>query len=710
MRAEITPVEDPLAELNPQQRAAVLHVGSPLLVVAGPGSGKTRVLAHRIAYRIRCAGLEPQSVMAITFTNRAARELRGRVDELLLSPSPVRTGTFHWMCNGLLRRYADRIGYRRSFTVLRPSESRDILRQTMGTADAGLPLRSVVSAISAYKNGSNLASEAERFALPMDRLRAISSVHADALRKLGAMDLDDLLWQGARLLREDEHVRRLCRTSLAELLVDEYQDTNPVQHELLHLLEPIEGDLVVVGDEDQSIYGWRQASTGSSAQFLREFPCARVLTLNDTYRSTKHILRAASTMISHNRDRSPKLLRTKNPAGDKPICYVAQDEKDEASWIAREICRLVESPVLRFDSFAVLYRINAQSRAIEDALMSASVPYRVLSGQRFYDRPEIQTVTSLLRLTLDAGDDVAASFLLQQIAGVGAARLERLKQLASAEGRPLAQAFVSPELTTSMPTRVRDDIAQTGNHINRLRELRHTSLVEVVDSAIEMTACSLQGGDDPDSRESERDDLEELRSVVRNLGRGRMTLRQLVDRLSLDSEGDRERGDAVSLLSLHAAKGLEFPVVFLAGLEDGLLPHRRSLETDREIEEERRLCYVGLTRAKSLLNLSYAHTRALAGQDFAAAPSRFLREMGPANTRLKVSTQLHVRPRLHAVAAGERVRHARWGDGTVTASEGVGRETLVTIAFDGGNSHRMQLCHAPLARLAKESPHRHAGR
>lgn len=686
---------DLLSNLNPEQQRAVVHRDGPLLIVAGPGTGKTRTITHRIAYRVE-TGLEPSRILGVTFTNRAAREMKERVDSLLHAEASVRLGTFHWMCNAILRRHVHHLGFPHDFRLLSPAEARQVFRHGVVADQRGL-----FAAVGALKNGCTPERAARLHGLAPEALLAAAKSYQDRLRSVRALDLDDLLALTVRLLRENPSVRRRCQAAHDELLVDEYQDINPVQHELLKLLCPVSGSLVAVGDEDQAIYGWRQADARNMLWFTRDFPEARIITLEDTYRSTKHILRAAASLVEHNRVRRHKALRTQNVAGDRPLCLVADDEIEEADWIAEEIKRLTSQEGRAWTDVAVLYRVNALSRPLEDALLRHGVPYHVQSGHRFYDRAEIRRVAAYLRLALDRADDEATAYLLEIVHGMGPKRVSGLREKAALMRLPLLDTIVSADAVSGLPAGARADLQAIHRAAEAVHTLRDSSLTAMVQGAIAIVARTDFGSGG--EQEAAIENLDELRSVVRELGARKGTLRTFVDRLACGHE-TRLGATGVALMSLHAAKGLEFPVVFLPGLEEGLLPHRRSLNDDEALEEERRLCYVGMTRAASRLYLSYTHTRLLGGQALIGHPSRFLAEMGHPNVTLRLSRRASTKPRLSSVALGDRVMHPRWKAGTVTAVEGSGRDTLITILFDFAGRQRLQLCHAPLQRLSPPSP------
>jgi len=691
-------MDDLLDDLNEQQRTAVTHAGAPLLVLAGPGSGKTRVLTRRMAYRIRSDGLRAERVLGITFTNRAAQEMKERVAHLLGGSAPVRLGTFHWMCNAILRRHAHRIGRRRDFRLLGESEARHVLWQAVSAETFGNEVRlgTLAAAISARKNGAPMSAAAEHNLVPAEVLVSTIRAYQRQLAAVNALDLDDLLFLTVTLLEQDERARQTCRDAYDEILVDEYQDVNPVQHQIVRLLTSHTGNAVAVGDEDQAIYGWRQADVRSILRFMADFPGVSVVKLEESYRSTKWILRAASSVVRQNRDRIGKRIYTRNPAGERPFCVVAGDEIEEAEWVASEVEQLAEKEGRPWEDFAVLYRLNAQSRPLEDALVRHNIPYHVHAGRRFYNRPEVRQVVAYLRLALDPSDDGATSLLLEAVPGIGPKRVAALGSAARARSLGLLDLLSLPGDIQGLPGHIAPSVRRLAARIQSVHAERERSLDRVLDAAIEASLSELDAF--PFDLEAARDSLEELRSVLRELDIRQATLRGIADRLALGDHRS-ERRSGVRLMSLHAAKGLEFPVVFLPGLEDGILPHRRALEDEQELEEERRLCFVGMTRAMERLYLSYAHSRMLRGNLLAGHPSRFLGEIGQPQLSVRVLQRASVKPRLDHVLPGERVMHARWKAGTVLEVQGAGRDTVVTILFDCVGRQRLQLCHAPLSRL-----------
>lgn len=681
-----------LADLNDRQALAVTHAEGPLLVAAGPGTGKTKVITHRLAARVLGDGVASERLLAITFTNRAAEEMKSRVRALIGGERAIRVGTFHWACHAILRRHGNTGGIPPSFRLLTPSEARVVIR-SVGEGLAAAERARLPAAISALKNGAAPDVAARRNRLEPGLIVEVSAAYRRRLDSIGALDLDDLLVRSVDLLTAYPEILQRCRGAHDEILIDEYQDTNPVQQALVQLLTPASRAVVAVGDEDQAIYGWRQADSLGFRRFLAAFPDAKVVRLERSYRSTKRILRAASSLIKNNPERVGIELKTLNDAGEKPTCFVADDERDEADWVATEIAAARDRG-LDLRQVAVLYRINAQSRVLEDALIRRGLPYRIVGSQRFYDRPAVQQVVAHLRLA-HGDDDHAAAFLARGVPGIGERRLERLRERARDERTSLVEALAGavPGVSQDGAGMLRAIV----ENVVALRAMRADSLVRVVDAAIARVSEQIQNGLGIE-QESAADDLAELRSVVVEMG-PRTTLPDLLDRVSL--AGDDTPATGVPLMTLHASKGLEYDVVFLVGLEEGLLPHRRSLDREEDIQEERRLAYVGMTRARRTLHLSYAHSRLWGGVQSLGEPSRFVSEIGHRQLSQLLSARRRLKPRLASVTVGERVMHPRWQRGVVTKVEGTGRQTLATVRFESGE-RRLQLCHAPLTKLGSD--------
>ncbi|MGH9091530.1 MAG: ATP-dependent helicase, partial [Acidimicrobiales bacterium] len=623
-------------DLNPPQRAAVEHRGGPLLVVAGAGSGKTRVLTRRIAHLLATGDAAPWEVLAITFTNKAADEMRRRVVDLV-GPRAERmwVSTFHSACLRMLRSHADRLGYRSSFTVYDDADSRrlvEIVVAELGLDTKRLPPRSVAAVIGQAKGElvdvGRFREEAGFGGDPFRRRIAdVYAIYQERLLAANAMDFDDLLLQAVRLLQGCEDVRRGYQERFAHVLVDEYQDTNRAQHELVVLLAREHGNVCVVGDQDQSVYAFRGADVRNIAQFEEAFPGATTVLLEQNYRSTQTVLDAANAVIAHNTARRPKRLFTEGDAGE-PICrYRAEDERDEACWVAAEIARLRSAEQLAHGDVAVFYRTNAQSRVIEEELVRGGVPYKVIGGTRFYDRREIKDMLAYLRLLANPADEVSARRVVNvPKRGIGATSVLRLAAWAATEHRSLAETF-GHAAEAGITGRALKGAAELDGLLGELRQAMATVAPgELVQLVAERTGYLAElVAEHSHEADGRIENIAELVGVAAEYD----DLAELLETVTLVSDSDELDSEAtrVSLMTLHTAKGLEFPAVFLVGLEDGIFPHFRALGEPVELEEERRLCYVGITRARRWLYLSHAWVRTLWGRTSHNIPSRFLAEV-----------------------------------------------------------------------------------
>jgi DNA helicase-2/ATP-dependent DNA helicase PcrA len=663
---------DPLLDdLNPEQREAVLAPAGPVLVLAGAGSGKTRVLTRRLARLIR-DGADPRRMLAITFTNKAARELTERVEVLLGGSAPGWVHTFHAACARMLRREIARFGYTRDFTILDADDQRGAVREVLrelDLADDRFPAQAVAGRISRAKN-ELLRPEAVAAAArdPWSRQMAQAYARYQAkLERANCLDFDDLIVLGVRLLEEDADAGPGADVPLGDLpaeggaryralfrhvLVDEYQDTNHAQYRLVRALVAGHRSLTAVGDEDQSIYRFRGADSGNIQRFEEDFPDARVVRLERNYRSTQAILDAAGAVIQNNARRYPKQLWTDGGQGEHVALYRGLDGADEADFVAREIARL--RPGARgWGDFAILYRMHAQSRAVEEALLSRGIPYTVVGGLKFYERKEIKDAFSYLRLLVNPLD--WPSFrraIAVPRRGVGDATLEalarHLEETGEALGSALGHAREIPgaaraaralEGFAALLDRMRGEAEGTLDAEGEpLEPAAPLAVPDIIARVLDLSGLEAElRADDTIEGRSRLENLDELRNVAEERGRGAATglegLRDFLQQATLVAEADNvpgaDEGGAVVCLTLHAAKGLEFPVVFLLGMEDGVFPHSRSLDQPEEVEEERRLCYVGLTRARQRLYLTLARERALyGGAPRRTLPSRFLGEIG----------------------------------------------------------------------------------
>ena len=629
------PAPDTLLEkLNDPQRRAVEHRGGPLLVLAGAGSGKTRVLTHRVAHLIATGDATPWQILAITFTNKAADEMRDRLVSLV---GPVAekmwVSTFHAACVRILRAQAERLGYRKSFTIYDDADSRRLVEHVardLNVDTKKIPSRGIQAAISGAK--AELAGP-EQYLQGAQGIfeRRIGDVYAEYQRRLvaaSAMDFDDLLVNTVRLLREHPDVLQSYRQRFAHVLVDEYQDTNRAQNEIVLMLGAEHGNVTVVGDPEQAIYGFRRADIRNILEFEEAFPRAAVIPLEQNYRSTQTILEAANAVIAHNVTRIPKQLWSAGERGERIRRMRADDEYEEAAWVASEIRRLHDTEPLDHGDMAVFFRTNAQSRAFEDAFMRAEIPYKVVGGTRFYERREIKDMVAYLQVLANPADEVAARRIVNvPRRGVGDRSVERLAAWARANDMSFAAALgFSDEAGVS--GKAAKGVAGLRAILEELRRMVESGVDpgELVAEVAERTGYL---------QELEAEDTVEARGRIENIaelasGAGRFgELDEFLESVALVSDSDDLDADAsrVSLMTLHTAKGLEFPAVFLVGMEDGVFPHLRALDDPLQLEEERRLCYVGITRAERHLYLTHAWSRTTWGISSAAIPSRFLSEL-----------------------------------------------------------------------------------
>ena len=635
---------DFLSGLNPEQRRAVEHVEGPLLILAGAGSGKTRVITHRIAHLISRHGVYGPSVLAVTFTNKAAGEMRERVLRLL-GGLPAQSGpvvsTFHSFCVRLLRRDGAplaqlRPGFTTSFQIYDDSDQLALLKQVykkLGIDEKATPPRGILSRISHAKNQKLAPEDIYRVSAAPDaaRLAVLYEHYQQALQAANALDFDDLLLEAVRLLRHDEQVRELWNRRIRFLMIDEYQDTNRPQYELMRLLSQAHSNVAVVGDEDQSIYGWRGADIRNILDFEKDFPNAAVIRLERNYRSTKTILEAASRVVEHNTARKGKTLWTDGPEGD-PICYFeAEDGEQEALFIADTIRKILTSDPRTH--VAVLYRTNFQSRQIEEALRRYALPYKVVGGLSFYQRAEIKDTLAYLHLLLNPRDNASLVRILNVPArGIGRTTAEQLESIALRDGLSLWEAIHRAVGQHALGSRAGAALAAFARLIEELREAAaRMPSHELISLVLERTGYRrmLEAEGSPES-ESRLGNLEELVSAAADSAERGESLQEFLDTAALRSDADDVDTTAqVSLLTMHNAKGLEFPVVFIAGMEEGLFPHSRSIDSETMLEEERRLCYVAMTRAMRRLYLTSARWRRKFGGAplDSCQPSRFLEEI-----------------------------------------------------------------------------------
>ena len=752
------PILDPL---NPEQRRAVTHGTGPLLILAGAGSGKTRVLTHRIAYLLRDLGVPPRAVLAVTFTNKAAREMRDRLGRLL--PAGVQgeltVGTFHAFCARLLRRHARAVGIEPSFAIYDEADQRALLRQAM--EDAGLPERlippgAISAAISNAKN--ELRGPADLAAGAKGQLERVTSLvwprYERLLRDNNALDFDDLLLFAVRLFEIDDEALNTWQDRFDHILVDEYQDTNRAQYRLLRYLTGWKQNLAVVGDDDQSVFSWRGADLRNILDFERDFPNTTVVTLEQNYRSTQRILDAAHAIVRNNASRKEKRLWTDRSGGEDVVVIEAFDEHHEAEAIAREVERLRrEGEAMGARDVAILYRTNAQSRAIEDTFREFGLAYQVVGGVSFYERREVKDVLAYLRLLRNPQDTVALSRVVNvPPRGVGPKTQGALLTAAREHGVPVVHALRTADGIESVPQRQRQALAGFGRILEETAAaLDERDLPDIVDLVLARSGYAAYLRDGTEEGEERFANVLELRSLAEEfvtLPREEQ-LPAFLEQVALVSDQDQYKDDkpAATLITLHAVKGLEFGVVFLTGMEEGVFPHARSLEEEKEIEEERRLCYVGVTRAMRRCFLTWARQRTLFGRTASNPPSRFLRELPREGVEWRGGTEAQERDiwaeldnerdrarydarrsarREEALAglssdwtgsrgngghrenerpagvattryrAGQRVRHPTFGEGIVVSSAARADDEEVTVAFPNKGVKKLMAAFAQL--------------
>jgi DNA helicase-2/ATP-dependent DNA helicase PcrA len=743
-----------LAGLNPAQYDAVLHDGGPLLVVAGAGSGKTRVLTHRIAHLIQ-GGLSPFEILAITFTNKAAGEMKHRVGGLV---GPVAekmwVSTFHSACVRILRRDVDRLGFPGRFSIYDQADAVRLVGYVIRDLNLDpkrFPPRSVHGTISMAKNENvgptQFAEQAEQIFQ-----RKIGEVYVEYQKRLlqaGAMDFDDLLMRTAQLFREHPDVLASWRHRFGHVLVDEYQDTNPVQNDLVLQLAEEHRQVTVVGDSDQSVYAFRGADIRNILGFEEAFPDATVVVLEQNYRSTQSILDAANAVIARNVGRKPKELWSDKGSGDKIVRYHADDESDEAQFVANELAKLHDHDHMRWGDMAVFYRTNSMSRVIEEFLVRVGIPYKVVGGTRFYDRREIKDALAYLRAIVNPTDEVSVKRVINTPKrGVGDSSIGKLDTWASANGESFDQAvlrFDEAGVGGRAATGIEKFLVMT-TEIRKLQAKPATIIEEALERSGYLAELQNERSVEAEGR------LENLSELV-GMAREYETVDDFLEQVSLVSDTDDidEEESTVTLMTLHAAKGLEFPVVFLVGMEDGVFPHVRALGDPSELEEERRLAYVGITRAMQKLHLTSAWSRMMHGQTQYNPPSRFLDEI-PSELINEIGGTRMLRSRRDrsgggrtygggggseiptgrtfggggrdshsddvvesALAAankptpsgaesiglkvGDDVRHSQWGEGVIVEIDGVGDKAEASVHFPSVGPKRLLLSWAPLEKI-----------
>ena len=738
---EMTTANPLLSKLNKQQREAAMYTERPLLILAGAGSGKTSTMTHRIAYMIEELHINPYQILAVTFTNKAAGEMRDRVEALVGEGLNMWILTFHSACLRILRKHAEVLGYGTDFAVYDPTDQKTVVKNII--KELGLDTKKFkpayfLGAISKCKEQKISPAEYQLENGDDYKEKCIYEVYfryEKTLKKNNAMDFDDLLLNAVRLFEKDEAVLLEYQNRFRYIMVDEYQDTNMLQYQFVKMLAEAHDNICVVGDDDQCIYQWRGADIRNILEFEKDFKNAKVIKLEQNYRSTSNILDAAHSVIAHNRGRKPKKLWTEHEAGNKITYFRAENERDEAYFVAAEINR-IKTIDRKYSDFAILYRTNAQSRTFEEALSNRGIPYRVLGGLRYYDRKEIKDMLCYMRLVQNHADDLALTRIINEPKrGIGGKTLEKLTALASVRQESLFETLLDEEVVSSFSAKASANIEKLAELIAMLSiEQSNMRISDLYDELLVKTGY-LKDLEEQNTLEAESriENLMEFKSVIYDYEKNdpNITLPEFMERIALLAEVDNHDADenAVVLMTMHSAKGLEFPFVFLPGLEDGLFPGWRAFDREDGLEEERRLCYVGITRAKERLWLTSAEMRTMYGKTDYTRESQFLREMDkkllegdavfekkrkdPAEgafsdgisrekpfqpfDQLKYARQ-QTKRKVEALSGsflpGDRVSHPKFGEGTVQAADA----RTVTVAFADGTK-KLAIGFAPIKKI-----------
>jgi len=695
------------AGLNSQQKKAVEAINGPVLLLAGAGSGKTKVLTHRIANLLE-SGVSPWSILAITFTNKAAKEMRERVERLVgARGNDIWISTFHAMCVRILRKDIEHLGYSRQFTILDSGDQLNLVKQIMRDLNIDtkkIEPKAVLAAISNAKNELKTPAIYGKTAADYFQSKVITvfEKYQARLATNNSLDFDDLIMKTVELFQKAPEVLNYYQKKFLYIHIDEYQDTNRSQYMLATMLADLHKNICVVGDTDQSIYRWRGADISNILNFEEDYPKATVIMLEQNYRSTKNILAAANAVIENNRLRKEKNLWTENATGEKITIYQAYQEHDEVYFIAELIQEAVEKGK-QYSDHAILYRTNAQSRVIEEIFIKSNIPYKMIGGTKFYERKEIKDILAYLRLVANPDDDLSLRRIINvPKRGVGQATLDKLAEYA-----------VEQEISIFSALGVIDFIGLSGRAINKVSEFaelltqlnkraEELGITELTELILQKTGYieELQNEKSIES-ESRIENIKEFLSVTREFEENNefITLQDFLTDVALVSDIDQmtdgEQSSGVTMMTLHSAKGLEFPIVFLVGLEEGIFPHNRSLMEEMEMEEERRLAYVGITRAEEELYLTYASSRMLYGRSQMNAPSRFINEIPEelTNNLGKVQKTYGIQQKKVVFAAdrtaadqawqlGDKARHSKWGIGTVVSLKNANDDLELQIAFD----------------------------
>ena len=750
--------------LNPAQAQAVAHINGPLLIMAGAGSGKTKVLTCKIA-NLLDNGISPYNILAITFTNKAATEMRERVDRMIGEKAKyVWLSTFHSFCAKFLRFEIEALGmYKKNFVIYDTQDAQTLIKNCLKELNLDEKQYSPYAVQSAISNAKNMMMTPTDFANNASdffarKISEIYNMYQANLVENNALDFDDLLMLAVKVLQEHEDIRQKYQERFKYILVDEYQDTNGAQYQLTSLLAGMYRNLCVVGDADQSIYGWRGADIRNIMDFEKDYPEATVIKLEQNYRSTKTILNAANMVIEHNIDRKPKKLWTDNPQGEKIIHYTASDERDEAKFITEEAIKQKTLFNVSYGDMAVLYRTNAQSRALEEGFMRAGVPYTMVGGLKFYDRKEIKDILAYLRLIYNPEDTISLKRIINvPKRSLGAVTIDKLAQFAEMYNMTLFDAISAPE-TAPITPKAKQSLSNFAEFIIEMINLStELSVHDLIEKVMDKSGYKADlEKENTVENQTRIENIKELLSVAKDFEKttDEPTLENFLSTVSLVSDIDNAdiEDDRVTLMTMHSAKGLEFPVVFLAGMEEGLFPHSRTLMNETEIEEERRTCYVGITRAERKLYITNAKGRMLFGRAVSYEPSRFISEIpsqyleereakikplfgtsssmggsynhfGNQYSTTKYNNSTSSKPSLLGGSlfdkakttkpagnvirpdlsikwkVGDKAKHNKWGIGTIVSVKGSGEEVELKIAFPGQGIKALMQKYAPISKV-----------
>jgi len=712
--------------LNSEQRQAVTHKEGPLLVLAGAGSGKTRVLTYRMAYLMKNARVNPRNILAITFTNKAAREMKDRINLLMPETKSLLVSTFHSACVRFLRMDIDKLGYNRNFIIFDNHDQQVVIKDCLKTLNIddkryspSAVLRFIGGAKDTLLTPKKCADQAKD--IRETTMAQLYELYQKRLRDSNAMDFDDLIMNTALLFKQNPEVLSYYQNRFKYILVDEYQDTNLAQYELIKMMAEEHRNLCVVGDDDQSIYSFRGADIRNILEFEVDFPDATVIRLEQNYRSTQSILDAANSVIDHNFGRKKKKLWTENGEGEKISLATLENEYEEAQYISREIERLIVEKGCSYGDFAVLYRTNAQSRVIEEIMVRAGLPYKIVGGLKFYQRKEIKDILSYLRIVANPSDNVSLERVINvPRRGIGKTTLENLKEVAASENVSMYDIISNVDMSP-LTSAAKNKLNKFYVLIEGLREAsKKMAISDLMEYILQETGyhASLASESTPDAI-SRLENLQEMVGAAKEFERRSpdVGLEDFLSELALVADIDdvEEEEQAIILMTLHSAKGLEYPVVFLAGLDEGIFPHSRSMLDDDQLEEERRLCYVGMTRAREKLYLTRAWQRSIYGNTSYYTASRFLDEI-PQELLEEVSfNEKKEQPRRSSycddfapsysasysrtLTPGDRVSHSKWGEGIVVDIDGMDEDAEVSISFPEIGVKHLILKYAPIVKL-----------